>query len=80
LSESLRNGQPPLPLYGRSGQPQWDHEIRSARPLVEKFVREFEAAGKSQDITRWSQFADMKDVKEEMLKRLDVAFEQWLNP
>jgi len=48
--------------------------------LVDEFIHELEGEGKNQDITRWSQFADMKDVKEEMLKRLDVAFEKWLNP
>ena len=48
--------------------------------LVEEFITEFEGTGKNHDITRWSQFADMKDVKAEMLKRLDVAFEKWLNP
>ena len=48
--------------------------------LVEEFITEFEGTGKNHDITRWSQFADMKDVKAEMLKRLDAAFEKWLNP
>lgn len=48
--------------------------------LVEEFITEFEGPGKNHDITRWSQFADMKDVKAEMLKRLDAAFEKWLNP
>jgi hypothetical protein len=35
---------------------------------------------KGQDVTRWSQFTDIKDIKEEMLKRLDEHFEKWLNP
>jgi len=48
--------------------------------LVEEFITEYEGTGKNQDITRWCQFSDMKDEKEEMLKRLDVAFEKWLNP
>jgi len=29
---------------------------------------------------RWGQFTDIKDIKEEMLKRLEVHFEKWLNP
>ena len=41
---------------------------------------EFEGARKDCDITRWSQFTDIKDIKGEMLKRLDVHFEKWLNP
>ena len=32
------------------------------------------------DVTRWGQFTDIKYIKEEMLKRLDVHFEKWLNP
>ena len=48
--------------------------------LVEEFIHEFEGSGKSRDVTRWSQFNDIKDIKEEMLKRLDEHFEKWLNP
>ena len=48
--------------------------------LVEEFIHEFEGSGKDRDITRWSQFTDIKDKKEEMLKRLDEHFEKWLNP
>ena len=48
--------------------------------LVEEYISEFEGSGKNHDITRWCQFSDMKDMKEEMLRRLDVAFDQWLNP
>ena len=39
---------------------------------------EFE--GKGCDITRWGQFTDIEDFKEEMLTRLEVHFETWLNP
>ena len=46
----------------------------------EEFIAEFEGARKDCDITRWGQFTDIKDVKEEMLRRLDVHFEKWLNP
>jgi len=48
--------------------------------LVEEFILEFEGTGKSHDVTRWSQFADIKGIKEEMLKRLDEHFDKWLNP
>ncbi len=48
--------------------------------LVNEFIAEFEGTGKNQDATRWSQFTDIKGIKEEMLKRLDLDFEQWLNP
>jgi SNF2 family DNA or RNA helicase len=48
--------------------------------LVEEFIHEIECTGKNHDVTRWSQFTDIKDIKEEMLKRLDEHFEKWLNP
>jgi len=48
--------------------------------LVNEFIAEFEGTGKAHDITRWSQFADMRDVKAETLERLDTHFEKWLNP
>ena len=47
---------------------------------MSEFIVEFEGMGKDHDITRWSQFADMKDVKTEMLERLDAHFEKWLSP
>ena len=53
---------------------------RDRLALVEEFIQEIEGIGKNHDITRWSQFADIKGVKEEMLKRLDAQFEKWLNP
>ena len=40
---------------------------------------EIEGAPKNCDVTRWSQFADIKDIKKEMFKRLEVHFENWLN-
>jgi hypothetical protein len=49
-------------------------------PLVEEFIVEVEGTGKNQDITSWSQFTDIKHVKEEMFNRLDVEFEKWLYP
>ena len=48
--------------------------------LVEEYIVEIEGTGKSQDITNWSRFTDIKHVKEEMFTRLDADFEKWLNP
>ena len=48
--------------------------------MVEEFIVEFEGAGKDYDLTRWGQFTDIKNIKDEMLKRLEVHFEKWLNP
>ena len=46
---------------------------------MEEFIIEIEGARKNCDVTRWGQFTDIKDIKEEMLTRLDVHFEKWLN-
>ena len=40
---------------------------------------EFEGAPKNCDVSHWSQFTGIKDIKEEMLKRLEAHFERWLN-
>ena len=48
--------------------------------LAEKFIVEIQGARKDCDITSWGQFTDIKDITEEMLKRLEVHFEKWLNP
>jgi len=37
-------------------------------------------ARKDCDVTRWAQFTDIKDIKQETLKRLELHFENWLNP
>jgi hypothetical protein len=55
-------------------------KYRDKLGLVEEFIIEIEGARKDCDVTRWGQFTDIKDIKEEMLKRLDVHFEKWLNP
>jgi hypothetical protein len=47
---------------------------------VEEFIVEVEGAPKNADVTRWGQFTDIKDIKKEMLKRLEAHFETWLNP
>ena len=55
-------------------------KYRDELGLVEEFIAEFEGARRDCDITRWGQFTDIKDIKEEMLTRLEVHFEKWLNP
>ena len=47
---------------------------------MEEFIVEIEGEPKSCDVTRWCQFTDNKDIKKEMFKRLEVSFENWLNP
>jgi len=48
--------------------------------LVEEFIVEIEGPPKSCDLCRWAQFTDIKDIKKEMLQRLEIRFENWLNP
>jgi hypothetical protein len=45
-----------------------------------RFIVEIEGAPKNCDVTRWGRFTDIKDIKREMLKRLEAHFEKWLNP
>jgi hypothetical protein len=51
-------------------------KYRDQRGLVEEFIVEFEGARENCDVIRWDRFADIKDIKKEMLERL----EKWLNP
>jgi hypothetical protein len=55
-------------------------KYRDRLELVEEFIVEIEGAAKNWDVTRWDQFTDIKDIKKEMLKRLEAHFEKWLNP
>jgi hypothetical protein len=50
------------------------------RGLVEEFILEFEGDRKNCDVTCWDRFTDIKDIKKEMLRRLEAHFEKWLNP
>jgi hypothetical protein len=43
--------------------------------LVEEFIVEIEGPAKNCDVTRWCQFTDIKGVKKEMLRRLEIQFE-----
>jgi len=55
-------------------------KYRDQLGLVEEFIVEIEGIPKNCDVTRWGQFTDIKDIKKEMFKRLEVHFENWLNP
>jgi hypothetical protein len=55
-------------------------KYREKLGLVEEFIVEIEGIPKDCDVTRWAQFTDIKRSKKEMLKRLEVHFENWLNP
>ena len=54
-------------------------KYRNQPALVEEFILEIEGEPRNCDVTRWGQFADIKDVKKDMIKRLEVRFEKWLN-
>ena len=48
--------------------------------LVEEFIVEIEGSPNNCDVTRRSQFTDIKGIKKEMFQRLEIQFENWLNP
>ena len=54
-------------------------KYREKLGLVEEFILEIEGTRKNYDVARWGKFTDIKDNKEEMLRRVDVHFENWLN-
>jgi hypothetical protein len=54
---------------------KYPHKLR----LVEEFIVEIEGSPKNADLTRWGQFTDIKGVKKEMLRRLEIQFDNWLN-
>jgi hypothetical protein len=54
-------------------------KYRDKLGLVEEFILEIERGPTNCDVTRWGQFTDIKDIKKEMLQRLEVHFENWLN-
>ena len=47
--------------------------------LVEEFIVEIEDPPQNCDLTRWGRFTDIKTIKKEMLQRLEIQFENWLN-
>ena len=48
--------------------------------LVEEFIVEIEGPPVTRDVTRWSQFSGIRDIKKDMLQRLEAQFENWLSP
>jgi len=48
--------------------------------LVEEFIIEIEGTPQNGDLTRWGRFTDIKGIKKEMFQRLEIQFENWLNP
>ena len=66
----------------------WDwNKVANGRHLQtaspgEKILRqtgaEIEGVRKDGTVTRWAQFTDIKDIKQETLKRLELHFENWL--
>ena len=48
--------------------------------VEEKFIQEIEGTGKNHDVAKWGQFADASWKNDQMLERLDIEFEKWLNP
>jgi len=54
-------------------------KYRDKLALVQEFIVEIEGPPKNCDLSRWSQFTDIKDIKKEMLRRLETQFENWLN-
>jgi len=75
----IRN-QEPAETNGGQWQAASPKKYRNQRGLVEEFILEFEGDRKNCDVTRWDLFTDIKDIKKEMLKRLEAHFEKWLNP
>jgi hypothetical protein len=55
-------------------------KYRDKLALVEEFIVEIEGPPKNCDLTRWSQFTDIRVIKKEMLRGLEARFENWLNP
>ena len=47
--------------------------------LVEEFIVEIEGPTVTRDVTRWSQFSGIRDIKKDMLQRLEAQFENWLS-
>jgi len=47
--------------------------------LVEEFIVEIEGPSQNRDVIRWGQFTDIKGVKKEILRRIEIRFEDWLN-
>ncbi len=49
-------------------------------PEVEAFAVEVERSENHRDFSKWDLFIDLQDIYDEVLKRLDLEFEIWLQP
>ena len=67
----IRN-QEPAETNGGHLQAASPGKIPRPRGLVEEFIVEIEGAPQNCDVTRWGRFTDIKDIKQEMLKRLEA--------
>ena len=47
--------------------------------LVEEYIVEVEGVEPEVDVTQWGRFTDPSHSADAMLKRLDAAFNRWLN-
>jgi hypothetical protein len=75
----IRN-QEPAETNGGHLQAASPRKIPGSAGASGRIHLEFEGAGKNCDVTCWDLFTDIKDIKKEMLKRLEAHFEKWLNP
>jgi hypothetical protein len=79
LTYGIRNQEPPE-INGGHLQATPPGKIPAPAWTSGRIHLEFEGVGKNSDVTRWDQFTDIKDIKKEMLRRLEAHFEKWLNP
>ena len=47
--------------------------------LLEEFIIEIQGPEESEDVSRWDKFSDTRRIPAEMLERVGLRFEQWLN-
>jgi primosomal replication protein N len=69
-----------LNLIGTTCKAHLREQFSGEGVLVEEFIAEFEGTGKNADLNAWAKFTDAKRDNTEMLRRVDAAFETWMNP
>ena len=69
-----------LNLIGTTCKAHLREQFAGEGALVEEFIAEFEGSGKNADPNAWAKFTDAKRDNAEMLRRVDAAFEAWMNP
>ena len=67
-------------LIGTTCKAHLREQFAAQAALVEEFIAEFEGTGKNADPNAWAKFTDAKRDNAEMLRRVDAAFETWMNP